>query len=299
MKYVEPIGGLANDPYVDANPAGGVEGSPVPAAAIEHPMREIVAVIQAAGIVPSEFVLTQLLLALRSAGVFQTPSQFDNTTKAATTAFVQAARGQLSGVSAFNANTVLTASHAGALVYAYGASALTFTLPAISTMLVGAAIRISNLSNFALTVARAGADSFGTDGTATPTSIVIQPGASADFVPLVGATTWLVSGTGVLNYSKDFAVSLNNSGYQKLPSGLIMQWGFVTTVAGNGSGGGVGLSFSFPIAFPTAFRSMVLTPVQTSAPIIGAWYDAQSTSAARVTTNGIAGTVIYYFAIGY
>lgn len=64
MKYVQPIGGAVNDPYVDANPVGGIEGSAVPAAAIEHPMREIEAVISGAGLVPSVGDLTQLRQAI-------------------------------------------------------------------------------------------------------------------------------------------------------------------------------------------------------------------------------------------
>lgn len=66
MKYVQPIGGLADDPYLDANPVGGIEGSPVPAAAIEHPMRELVALITDAGLVPNEAVLTQIATAVRT-----------------------------------------------------------------------------------------------------------------------------------------------------------------------------------------------------------------------------------------
>ena len=91
MKYVPPIGGGANDPYIDANPASGTEGSAVPAAAIEHPMREILEVISAAGIAPSEANLAQLLAALRSSGVFQTQATNDSSTKAATTAFANPA----------------------------------------------------------------------------------------------------------------------------------------------------------------------------------------------------------------
>jgi len=60
MKYVPPVGGADNDPYVDGNPSTGVEGSPVPAAAIEDPMREIVAVIEAAGLTQDPEDLTQL-----------------------------------------------------------------------------------------------------------------------------------------------------------------------------------------------------------------------------------------------
>ena len=64
MKYVPPIGAAAGAAYVDAAPASGVEGSPVPAAAIEHPMREIEAVITGAGLVPATGDLTQLRQAI-------------------------------------------------------------------------------------------------------------------------------------------------------------------------------------------------------------------------------------------
>lgn len=66
MKYNPPVG--ATDPdlsYLNADPAHDGEGSPVPAAAIEFPMREIVAVIKAAGLTPSNADLTQLLQAIQ------------------------------------------------------------------------------------------------------------------------------------------------------------------------------------------------------------------------------------------
>jgi hypothetical protein len=67
MKHVPPIG--ASDPnagYITENLAAGVEGSPVPAEAIEHPMREIVAAIKAAGLIPDSEDLTQLGKAIMS-----------------------------------------------------------------------------------------------------------------------------------------------------------------------------------------------------------------------------------------
>jgi len=42
MEYNEPFYGEPNDPYVDGNPPLGIEGSVIPAAAIEYPQREIV-----------------------------------------------------------------------------------------------------------------------------------------------------------------------------------------------------------------------------------------------------------------
>lgn len=67
MKYVAPLNGdqsNADRPYVDANPATGIEGSIPSAAAIEHPMREIVEVIKSAGLEPDETNLKQLKTAI-------------------------------------------------------------------------------------------------------------------------------------------------------------------------------------------------------------------------------------------
>lgn len=67
MKYIPPLNGDIGDlnrPYIDANPAYGIEGSIPPAPAIEYPMREILAVIEGAGIVPDGKDLTQLLQAI-------------------------------------------------------------------------------------------------------------------------------------------------------------------------------------------------------------------------------------------
>lgn len=60
MKYNSPVGAAADDPYVDGNRSAGVDGSIVPAAAVEHPQREIVEVITAAGLTPTATSTTQL-----------------------------------------------------------------------------------------------------------------------------------------------------------------------------------------------------------------------------------------------
>jgi microcystin-dependent protein len=65
MKYVQPLGAADNTAYVDGNPSAGIEGSIVPAAALEHPQREILAVILAAGLTPASTDLGQLLQAIQ------------------------------------------------------------------------------------------------------------------------------------------------------------------------------------------------------------------------------------------
>ena len=75
MKYVPPLG--ATDPnasYQDGNPEAGILGSIVPAAAIERPQREILNVLTAAGLTPSDTDLTQLLPPFGKSSVPKTPS---------------------------------------------------------------------------------------------------------------------------------------------------------------------------------------------------------------------------------
>lgn len=73
MKYNAPFGSLDPDAsFNDEVPEEGTEGSIVPAAAIEQPQREIVAVIEAAGLDPDAADLTQLsqaIAAMIAAGV--------------------------------------------------------------------------------------------------------------------------------------------------------------------------------------------------------------------------------------
>lgn len=65
MKYVPPLGAAdPNASYHDGNPEAGILGSIVPAAAIERPQREILSVLAAAGIVPSDTDNAQLAVAI-------------------------------------------------------------------------------------------------------------------------------------------------------------------------------------------------------------------------------------------
>lgn len=61
MEYVQPVGEAdPNASYKDRNTGAGEPGSRVPARAIEHPQREIVTVIESAGLTPSRSSVSQL-----------------------------------------------------------------------------------------------------------------------------------------------------------------------------------------------------------------------------------------------
>lgn len=66
MQYTPPAGDPAGAPYVDGNRAAGIRGSIVPAAAIEHDMRELVHLIDYAGLTPSADDLTQVRKAIQN-----------------------------------------------------------------------------------------------------------------------------------------------------------------------------------------------------------------------------------------
>lgn len=79
--------GLGKHGFKNGDLATGILPTDLDAAWFNGIQEEVVAVIEAAGIAPSGASLAQLLLALRSAGVFQTQATNDSSTKVATTAF--------------------------------------------------------------------------------------------------------------------------------------------------------------------------------------------------------------------
>ncbi|GAC1040833.1 glycine-rich domain-containing protein [Rhizobium sp. No.120] len=68
MQYNQPYDQASNPnaPYVNGNPAAGVQGSIIPGAAVEYPQRELVALIQDAGLTPSNGDLSQAAKAIQS-----------------------------------------------------------------------------------------------------------------------------------------------------------------------------------------------------------------------------------------
>lgn len=74
---------------------------------------------------------------------------------------------------------------------------------------------------------------------------VLNPASNAQLLAAIQA---LAQTQGDARYAAltAFAKSLTTSGYQKLPSGLIIQWGISTTAASGA------VAVTFPITFPTA-----------------------------------------------
>lgn len=179
-----------------------------------------------------------------------TPAQFDNSGKLATTAFVKTAGLQFADYVGYAVSTTLPASICGKTVTVIG-NGIVLTLPLLSSVPLGATVTIHPAGASGTIVQRQGSDNI--LGTAGYTSAF--PLSGTDSITLIASTAcWLpISGSSQAQFSSLFGASLQGNGYQKLPSGLIIQWGMNqgTTTSYQ--------TYSFPIAFSNNVFSMVVT----------------------------------------
>lgn len=174
-----------------------------------------------------------------------TPSQFDLSTKLATTEFVQRSSGSFSGFSGYSSGPIaLGTSQLGNQVNYYGATNSNLTLPRASVVPAGAGYWITNSGNATLSILLSGSDTFvGTSSAAT------LPVGVNDSIYVASAGTgsqWIVyGGSAQLKFTGSFGALLAQNGYQKLPSGLVIQWQRVAMTAPASD-----QEFALPSAFP-------------------------------------------------
>ncbi|MDZ7890097.1 MAG: phage tail protein [Pseudomonas sp.] len=274
--------GLVGGKFTDGNPLLGQPASLDPSAWANQVTDELLNVIAAAGIAPSEAASNQLLLALRAAGVFTTPQQFDTSTKAATMEALQRALGNFASASVLSAATTLIASDAGKAYSLNPGSSL--VLPLFASVPKGASFFILNADGAASkTITRQGADTmFAPDATNFPSSavssITLLPG---EWVCITANSQWQVIAGSVWNRvsSGPFGASLGPSGYQKLPSGKIRQWGVSGVIPG-----GTNLVITLPIAAPIAIDCVNATFVNEGADISAGDYRVAQVRARALTS---------------
>ncbi|KVG83743.1 hypothetical protein WJ36_08900 [Burkholderia ubonensis] len=179
-----------------------------------------------------------------------TPGQFDSSTRLATTAFVQRALGSFQMSASLPVGTTSgSVADIGKYFTQQGAAAATYALPSTTELPSGAAIGFKVTSNFPLTIQCSGGDVISANGQ-TLSSLTLGTGDDVMLVcPQKGF--WFASGSAVVGQSSKFAASLNSNGYQKLPSGLIIQWGSVPNIPAGGSA-----TVNYPIAFPNSLLSI-------------------------------------------
>lgn len=185
-----------------------------------------------------------------------TPARFDVSTKIATMAALQARGLQYAGFLSFSGALLGIVSHVGGVLHCSGATANSYSLPdsTANNLPLGANVRVQNWGVTSLGLAIQGSDKMqeNIDGTWSATTRSIPPDSYVDCL-YIGTGRWLLTGTGVQGKTRPFGAALGTSGWQKLPSGLILQWG-QTPVATAGD-----VTTSLPIAFPTAFVTVVIS----------------------------------------
>ena len=156
---------------------------------------------------------------------------------------------------AYSSGTALTMTVAdlGASIEFDGNIAQSAVLPPTGGCPVGASIRLvsGNASNDVTITSSGGATNLDTMG-GLRASMVLKKGE--DVIATWTGFTWMCTGTYVFRLQQ-FVNSNSANGYQKLPSGLIVQWGQgVISAAANTV---VASSLAYPIVFPNAVLNSI------------------------------------------
>jgi hypothetical protein len=229
--------------------------------------------------------------------VLANPAQFDVSAALASTSFVQQSLGNLRGSLSISPGPLtLGPAHWGRRLELQIGAAL--TLPLASSVPEGTSVIIST-NQGASTITTTGGNILAFNNTGVAVPYTISNGAT--FMLINDGGVWRATlGSEELRTSSLFSASLTGgTGYQKLPSGLIMQWGLT-----NPSSGSADVLTGFPIAFPNAVRFINIFVGSVGTPYIATMGSLSTTnfgSSVWVTNTGArtAASVCYYLAIGY
>ena len=241
-------------------------------------------------------VRADILAAYMASELGVTPPQFDNDTSLATTAFVQRALGSFSNNASYSTSATITAADAGKSILL--SPGVTITLPAANSVPAGTSFHFFLNGVGTAVVQRAGADTI--SGAASSTAVSLTQGDNVS-LRSNGTSGWLAyEGSARLGASGAFGASLSGSGWQRMPSGLILQWGVATGTIDV-------LSASYPIAFPNQVLAVVAgLRDKTSGSTSGISLFATSGGTTSLTTltlrpngtDGVGATSATFYAIG-
>lgn len=187
--------------------------------------------------------------------------RFDNSNKLVTTAWLKQRGSESSQVISLTAAQTLVAANAGQSIILYAATPAVTVMPLLTSVPDGATFEFVNLSAVNQTISGQGANKILVNGGASIASVIVQPGDSLVLRKgVIGTDVWYAfGGTSMLKTSSSFLKSfVAAGGYQKLPSGLIIQWGQISvTMAANTT---TDWAFTLPTAFPTAGLQASIVP---------------------------------------
>lgn len=178
-----------------------------------------------------------------------TQPQFDNSTKIATTAFVQRALGNLANSQGYAVNTALTNANVGGIVVPTAGS-LGFTLPAVSGLPNGAQITFDG-NTYGCVIARQGSDVINAGSAGAVSSLSLEANDTA-ILTVVGGVWTLTGGELHQGVSSSFSKLFTTNGWAMQPNGLIMQWG-QDSVSSSSSSTGHTNTINLSIPWPNSY----------------------------------------------
>ena len=183
-----------------------------------------------------------------------TPAQFDNGSKLATTAFVKRALGNRAGFAIYSTNTQLTNADIGKYVF-FNGTGITLTLPDATQSIPGSVISLyGNSAAGTLNIAAFAGQKLTIGSLGQKSTFTLGMLDSITFVNIDGMWYGL-DGSAFNGGSSAFTALQSVNGYQKLPGGMILQWGMASA---NNAVATQTNAVTFPTAFPTN-PVMVLT----------------------------------------
>lgn len=224
-----------------------------------------------------------------------TPPQFDNDLSPVNSAFVQRALGNSAGLTVLSGSIALTAVHCGRLLQCFGGSASAVTLPPSSSLAVGAVINLWSNATAPFVVYPQGTDTI-TDGVTAPATVTVNTGDSVTF-EYKGGGSWIMQGALQLGRASSiFGSSLATYGYQKLPSGLIIQWGVLADASWVAN---TFRTINYVLAFPNGVFQSAAT-ISNSAGTMGRVNTNQlSNSQIQLAVDYSGAATVRWIAIGY
>ncbi|MFZ4835750.1 gp53-like domain-containing protein [Rouxiella sp. Mn2063] len=232
-----------------------------------------------------------------------TAERGDVSKQLATTEFVKGAGLQFNNILSMTTSGNIPLAYLGGEVVATGNGGISLNLPTtlgLSSGTYGKLLVVLNSSLNDVTVSAASSDTI-TVGNSISTSITVKPGDRA-ILSLAAWGFWhLIAGETSLKYSGSFGSSATINGYQKLPSGMIFQWGVTNNSSINPQ------TVNLPIAFPTAGLVIVASDVSSSytpvpaISICGGRFlsNSQIQVATAYQYNQLGADSVQWFAIGY
>ena len=223
-----------------------------------------------------------------------TPPRFDKDTSLATTEFVKESGLCFAGTNAASSTSPLGVAAVNNLTYCSGAGGYTLTLPLSSLARDGDTITLAGSTTNGFTVVPQGGDLlYGAGG--TPVASIFVGPTDVLCIERQSLGIWMAfGGSAQLKHASSFWALLAANGYQKLPSGLIIQWATNTQV-------GESISVSLPIAFPNAcLFATVNTRTDNGAAVVSIKSTTDLVGSALVGGTNATGTNTYdWLAIGF